>query len=193
MRIGIDIDGVGFNFGDSCKRYLDHIGQGHLWKSGPNPEPYWDFFKDWGWTGSEFVDFCNRGADAGFIFSGPMRPGYREMIDEIANMGHEIIIATDRPFGSTPDVSEKLTVDWLHEHEINYDELHFTADKTTANCEMFIDDKVENHEALLAAGVDCYLLDRPWNRHYEAHGRRIYALSEFVGKVSARTKSSSMV
>ena len=193
MRIGIDIDGVGFNFGDSCRRYLEQINQGHLWKSGPTPEPYWDFFKDWGWTGAEFVDFCNRGADAGVIFSGPMRPGYKEMIDDIANMGHEIIIATDRPFGSTPDVSQRLTVEWLQQHEINYDELHFTADKTSAECEMFIDDKVENIVALLDAGVDAYMLDRAWNRHYEAHGRRIYALQEFTAKVATRTKSSSMV
>lgn len=111
-----------------------------------------------------------------------MKAGYKEAIEAVAAMGHEIIVATDRPFGSDPSVSEKLTIDWFRENETCYDEIHFTADKRTANCDMFIDDKVENFVALEEAGVDVYLLDRPWNHHLETD-RRIYSLEEFVEKV----------
>lgn len=194
FRTGWDIDGVGFNFGDSVHRYLCHIGQGHLWKSGPNPEPYWDFFKDWtkddgtAWTGKDFVDMCNAGADAGFIFAGPVREGYREAIDAVANMGHTIVVATDRPFGSTPEVSQKTTVEWFQEHEINYDELHFTAKKSEANCDFFIDDKLENYDELVAAGTKAYLLNRPWNKVEGGDARnRIDSLDEYVDAIAEAT------
>lgn len=189
FRVGFDIDGIGFNFGDSCKRYLDHIGLGHLWKSGPNPEPYWDFFKDWGWDSKQFVEFCNAGADAGFIFGGPVREGYAEALKAVAEMGHHIIVATDRPFGSTPEVSEKLTVDWFAQHGMEYDELWFTADKTLPDCQFFIEDKLENYDALVDAGVKAFLLNRAWNKVEGGDARnRIEHISEYVDAIREASK-----
>ncbi len=164
IRTGWDIDGVGFNFGDSCHRYLEHIGLGHLWKSGPTPNPYWDWWRDWGWSLEQFLQFCHDGADAGLIFAGPVRDGYVEAIEAAARLGHEIIIITDRPFGSTPAVSQNLTCEWLAQHGIEYDELVFSPDKTCVETDMFIDDKIQNYDALVAAGTNAYLLNRPWNQ-----------------------------
>lgn len=189
MRIGFDIDGVGFNFADSCHRYLIEIGQGHLWKSGPTPVPFWDWYKDWGWTSAQFVEFCHAGVDAGFIFAGDVRPGYVESIMAVAQMGHEIIIATDRPFGATPEVSQKLTVEWLEQHGIEYDELHFTADKTTARADMFIEDKLENYDALVASGVNAFLLNRPWNQLEGGDARnRVDTMEEYTEAVRQVTE-----
>lgn len=188
MRVGFDIDGIGFNFGDSFHRYLIHTGQGHLWKSGPTPKPYWDWWKDYGWTTQQFLDFCNAGADAGIIFSGPVRDGYTNAIAEVAQMGHEIIIATDRPFGSTPEVSQKLTVDWLDQHGIEYDELHFTADKTKAQCDTFIEDKLSNYDALVDAGTIGFLLNRPWNQTLVPDARnRIDEIMDYAVQIKALT------
>lgn len=190
MRIMLDLDGVFFNFGDSCRRYLEHIGKGHLWKSGPTPNPYWDFFKDWGWTGKDFVDFCNAGADAGFIFAGPMREGTKEAWDALVETGHDIIVCTDRPFGSDPSVSQKLTVDWLHEHDLWYDELIFSADKTASNADMAIDDKIENYDALIRAGTKAFLLNRPWNVVDGGDARnRIDTVDQFVEAVKTATNA----
>lgn len=184
MRVGFDIDGVGFNFADSCKRYLDHIGQGHLWKSGPTPEPFWDWYKDWGWTTQQFLEFCHAGADAGFIFAGDIREGYADSVGAAHRLGCEVIIATDRSFGTSPEVSQKLTVEWLDQHGIEYDELIFTADKTVANCDMFIEDKLENYDALVAAGVDAYLLNRPWNKIPGGDARqRIDTMDEYTDAI----------
>lgn len=163
MRVGFDLDGVLYNFGDSVKRYLDHIGQGHIWKSGPTELPFWDFYKDWGWTGQQFVEMCNDGADAGFIFTGPARDNAVDAVGRVARLGHEVIIITDRQFGSTPEVSHKNTENWLSEHGIEYDELHYSADKTVAKTDMFVEDKLENYDALVAAGVHTFLINRPWN------------------------------
>lgn len=188
MRVGFDLDGVGFNFGDSCKRYLDHIGQGHLWKSGPTPDPYWDWYKDWNWTTEQFLQFCNDGADAGYIFSGPVREGFVEAIEAAALMGHQIIIITDRSFGKTPSVSENLTCEWLAEHGIEYDELIFSPDKTCAPTDMFIDDKLANYDSLAKAGTDVYLLNRPWNHlDYADYRQRIDTIDEYVRAIARNT------
>jgi hypothetical protein len=188
MRTGWDIDGVGFTFGDSCKKHLDHTGRGHLWKSGPTPDPYWDWYKDWGWTGEEFVAFCNEAADCGCLFSGGVREGYVEAIAQVARMGHEIIIVTDRSFGSTPRVSEKITEEWLDQHGIEYDELIFSADKTAGRCDTFIDDKLSNYDALAKTACDVYLLNRPWNKVDTPDNRqRIDTIAEYTEAIRRAT------
>ena len=163
MRVGFDLDGVGFNFGDSCHRYLEATGRGHLWKSGPTPDPFWDWYKDWGWTTEQFLEFCHAGADAGYIFSGPVREGFVETVDRVVRMGHEVVIITDRSFGKTPEVSQNLTVEWLRQHNIYYDELIFSPDKTCSPTDLFVEDKLSNYDALVAAGTKTYLINRPWN------------------------------
>jgi hypothetical protein len=188
-RIGYDVDGVGFTFSQSVRDYLDFKDLGHLWKSGPNPKPYWDWYKDWGWTSKQFVDFCNEAADAGYLFSGGIREGYAESIQAVAAMGHHIVIATDRSFGSTPEVSQKLTVEWFEQHGIEYDELHFTANKPDAECDFFIEDKLENYDALGAAGTKTFLLNRPWNEVEGGDARnRIDEIAEYTEAISAATK-----
>jgi uncharacterized HAD superfamily protein len=78
-------------------------------------------------------------------------------------MGHEIVIITDRSFGKTPEVSHNLTVEWLRQHNIYYDELIFSADKTCSPTDLFVEDKLMNYDALVAAGTKTYLINRPWN------------------------------
>jgi hypothetical protein len=184
LRTGWDIDGVGHVFGDSFKMHMDHTGLGHLWKSGPTPQPYWNWYKDYGWTDQQFVDFCNEAADCGCLFNGPIRDGYKDSIERIARQGHEIIIATDRPFGSSPEVSEKTTVEWFEKHGIEYDELHFTAVKSDANCDFFIDDKIENYDELIDHGVRAYLLNRPWNQVEGGDARnRVDTIEEYADAI----------
>ena len=190
MRVGVDVDGCIYNFGDSVKRYLDSIGQGHLWKSGPTPKPYWDFYKDWNWTGQDFVDMCNAGADAGYIFCGPARPGAVRAMERLARTGNEIIIVTDRPFGSTPEISHRNTVEWLVQHGIWYDELIFSADKTVGNCEVFVEDKLENYDALTAAGTKTWLINRAWNFVEGGDARnRINDISEYADAIERLTEN----
>lgn len=188
MRIMFDLDGCYYNFGDSVKRYLEQTNRGHIWKSGPTPQPFWNFFEDWGWDIKDFVKLCNEGADAGVIFTGPMRDGGKEAWDRIEATGNQIIIATDRSFGTTPEVSEKNTLEWLEEHELWYDELWFTNVKPDCEPDVAVDDKAENFYALLEAGVDAYLIDRPWNQEVDAGHRRlpdVLAFAEIVENLTS--------
>jgi 5'(3')-deoxyribonucleotidase len=166
MRVGFDLDGVLFNFGQSVHDYLIATGRGDLWKSGEDLKPRWDFYKAFrdSWTDEEFVQFCHEGADAGYIFRGNVRENAVEAVWQVKNMGHEIIIITDRGFGTTPEVSHNATREWWAEYGFpEYDELHFSADKTIAPTDIFIEDKLENYDRVTAAGTTCWLVNRPWN------------------------------
>ena len=184
-----DLDGVLYNFGDSVKRYLEATDRGHIWKSGPTETPFWDFYKDWGWDSKQFVEMCNDGADAGYIFCGPAREGAAEAVGRVARLGHEVIIITDRQFGSTPEVSHTNTENWLSEHGIEYDELHFSADKTKPRTDMFVEDKLENYDALVKAGVHTFLINRAWNVVDGGDTRmRINDVSEYADFVEEYSK-----
>lgn len=171
LRVGFDLDGVLYNFGDSVRAYLSSIGREYGWKDNAVEPHHWDFYEYWHMTREEFVQVCHDGVDAGYIFSGATRPGAAETVNCVADMGHEIVIITDRFFG-TPVVwnnevvspSHTATENWLAEHGIPYDELHFSPNKLIAPTDFFIEDKLENYDALNSAGVKSFLVNRPWNQ-----------------------------
>lgn len=182
-RVGWDLDGVHYYFAESVWATL--IQQGRVTGSMP-AVTHWHFYRDAEWgvmTDEEFVNTCHAGADKGIIFSiGEGCPDAMEVMNTLAYSGHTTVIVTDRSFGSTPSVSEEATKLWLTERGAVYDEIHFTADKASVALDYMIDDKVENFLALQAAGVKCYLLDRPWNQHVVAGKYRIYSVKEY-GKI----------
>lgn len=163
MRVGFDLDGVLYDFGNSVRAYLDSIGRPYGFKDDA-PEPHhWDFYEYWGMDYAEFKSICNDGADAGFVFCGETRPGAVETVKRVKDLGHEVIIITDRQFGTEPKISHDNTYNWLAQHEIPYDELHFSADKTSVPTDIFVEDKLENYDALILAGTPCFLINRAWN------------------------------
>lgn len=174
-----------FNFGQCVKDYLEATGQDHLWKSGPNPKPFWDFYKDWKWTTPQFLDFCNEAADAGYLFRGNVRPNAVEAVRQVKEMGHEIIVITDRSFGTTPEVSHRATIEWWEEYGFpEYDEIHFSPDKTIVPTDVFVEDKYQNWEALMNVGTPCFLITRPWNDEYDVDGWRISDVKEYPAWVN---------
>lgn len=137
----------------------------------------------------EFKQICHDGADAGYIFCGPTRPGAVGAVNAVAAMGHEIVIITDRQFGSTPSVSHRNTEQWLEQNGIYHDELWFSADKTYVKTDVFVEDKLENYDALLFSGTPTYLINRAWNQVPGGDARnRINDISEYVDAVGQITK-----
>ena len=172
MRVGFDIDGVLYDFADSVVRYLDSIGRAYTHKDDADEPHSWEFYEHWGMDAKTFVQHCHDGADAGYVFCGGTRPNAVEAVQAVKNMGHEIIVITDRQFGSTPSVSHDNTKRWWRENGFpEYDELHFSADKTCAPTDIFVEDKYENYVSLTEAGTICWLINRPWNLHGDAQWR----------------------
>lgn len=170
MRVGVDLDGVCYDFVDSVRRHLDRPEL-------PDAD-CWDFFKhQWGMTTADFLACCAEGVDAGVIFrTGEPLPETAWALHALKGMGHTIHIVTNRNFGKR---SVQNTADWLADHDLPYHTLTFAADKTTVPVDVFIEDNVENYQALDADGVAAFLMDRPWNRHLDT-ARRVWSLTDFV-------------
>ena len=179
-----------YDFGNSVRRYLDSVGRPYGFKDGKHEPHTWNFFEYWGMTVQDFVQICHDGVDAGYIFSGPARPNAAEAVERVHALGHEVIIITDRQFGSDPRNSHAATTEWLADHEIEYDELVFSANKTCIPTDTFVEDKLENYDALTAAGVKTYLITRDWNKVEDGDARnRILDVLDYakaIEKISAQ-------
>lgn len=178
LDIGIDLDGVCYDFAGSLRHYLHHY-EGRSMESMP-PTTTWHFYSEqWGMTLEQFIEACDRGVDAGVVFRlGDPHPGTQMALDYLKVCGHRLHIITDRSFGSR---SQENTIEWLSEHRIPFDTLTFSRDKTLIPVDTFIDDRVENYDALEAFGSNPFLYDRPWNQGHPA--RRVTSWNEFVDKV----------
>ena len=182
LRVGVDMDGCAAMFHPT---YLNGLVAQGLLKLEDLPEvhdryPY-DFFESiYGYTYPEFKRQCDIAADAGILFDAPIYPGAAEAINKIYDAGHKVIIVTDRPFGTTPESSRRNTRDWLKKHGIKYHELVFSADKTCIQTDVFVEDKLENYDALRNVGTMAYLITRFWNEHALPDSRaRIESIQDF--------------
>lgn len=174
-RIGIDLDGVCYDFSTSVRAYLDTLGGLPEYPAVTR----WEFYEDWGLDLQGFLDVCHDGVDAGIIFThGEPYPNTAEAFHRIKAAGHTIHVITDRSFGKG-GASEAATRAWLDCHGLPFDSLTFSADKTIVRIDAMVDDKPSNYEALEAAGVDAYLLTRPWNQHVP-NARRVLDLLHFA-------------
>lgn len=188
MRVGVDLDGVGYDFVDSVRTWLlrclpkNHPGRSELGRMGyRDNETTWDFYENWNLSLDEFLFLCALGVDAEHVFRvGVPHEGFVEGLHLLRDSGHTVSIVTDRSLGA---LSRESTLGWLNEWAIPYDDLIFTEDKTSVKADIFIEDRGRNYYALHNAGTLCYLLDRPWNRHVDAGEFRVFSFREFVGKV----------
>lgn len=193
MIVGSDVDGCWDNFGDGVHESLIARGQGHLWKSGPTEKPFWDFYRDWSnpdgtaWTFEQFKELVDWGVDHGIIFSGHWREGGVEALKRIKELGHRLVLITDRSWGTDPKNSERNTIEAFRKAGIEYDELHFTRDKTSVPVDIMVEDKWENFCALMNAGVETYLITRPWNEAYGDHPNRITCMMDYADIVERKT------
>jgi hypothetical protein len=178
MRVGIDLDGVCYDFAASVREYLCHTAATHEPDVCTDPTR-WEFYEDWGLDLPAFLDAFHAGVDAGVVFShGEPYPNVAEAFSWIKAAGHTIHIVTDRSMGQ-PGASEAATAAWLSRHGLHYDSLTFSPDKTVVHLDVMVDDKPSNYAALCDAGVEAWLLSRPWNMHVEG-ARRVLDLLHFA-------------
>lgn len=181
--IGYDLDGVFYEFAHSLRKYI-HTVSGRAWDTMPDPT-IWEFWEEWNMELDEWLDWCNEGADAGYIFTrmGSYSSTTIRDVRCVANLKHildaEIVIITDRHFGSTPEVSQASTAEWLQYYKFPYDRLFYSPDKTVYKTDYFIDDRPLNCETLKGAGTNVIMMDRPWNKNADIGVPRTKSILDF--------------
>jgi hypothetical protein len=183
MRVGIDLDGVCYDFSASVREYLCNYAATHQ-VDVCQPPTRWEFYEDWGLDLDGFLATCHDGVDAGIVFAhGEPYPNTAEAFHRIKGAGHTIHVVTDRSFGSN-GASEAATRTWLDVHGLPFDSLTFSADKTVVRLDTMVDDKIANYDALEAAGVKAYLLTRAWNQHDQTPRRRVLDLLHYAEQIA---------
>lgn len=186
--VGVDLDGVIHAFHDSFRHYVI-TSKIRTEEQCAAPVDEFTFYRKWGISDAEFPEICHAGVDAGVIFShgDPMEGDANKSLYRLREMGHRIHIITYRMFG-TNGASKQTTLRYLRSHDLIYDTISFSKDKTVIPTDFFIEDQVVNYDLLEAAGCESYLVNRPWNETVDGdHRRRVDSISEFVDIIEKRT------
>lgn len=186
LIVGEDLDGCQYDFRQGCMRWFEQAGL----KVKDESLSLWHFHEQWGMSKEEYDKLVDDGVDAGVIFMGKALPGSAYAAWKIRDLGHKLVIITHRWQGS-PGNAERNTRAWLNQNYIAFDELIFSEDKTVPFTDMFVEDRVENYDALEANGTDAFLINQPWNEGRDTNGprKRIRSMYDFAIAVEEKTKS----
>ncbi|QBP33334.1 phosphatase [Gordonia phage BrutonGaster] len=165
FHIGIDLDGVLYDFAGALRKFLV---KHHGWTSEMCEEPQsWTFYENWGLNEEGFRFVCNRAATVGELFNVSDCTDWEAVrqvrrLSECPNLKLHIITA--RHFGAHSSMSHEATASWLR-HLFDYDTLTFSNDKTIIKTDYFIEDSARNHVKLRRNGTKSYLLTQAWNHN----------------------------
>lgn len=179
MRIGVDIDGVCYQW-DKTARYMlrEILPMSPYTKDGPlgQPSAHWDHIQEmvvpehWDWLWTE-------GVKLGLFRHGHLFPGTIEAIRKLSELG-DVVAITHRPKSAVMD-----TLAWLAFQDLPLAGLHLLTGqepKSTVKpeCDIYIDDKFLNCVDL-ANNTNCravICMMRQWSfptRHVDIHTRGV--------------------
>ncbi len=180
LRVGIDLDGVLYPFDRGLALFVHESTGRPLQELGPATR--WEFYEDWGYTEDEFLGLFEAGVDSGAVFlePGPL-PGSVEAVQALKAAGHTVHIVTDRSVGKR---SHANTEEWLARHNVPFDSLTYSRDKTVVRTDAFVDDIPRNVVALREAGCAAFMLDagRTDQERFPEEWA-VASLADFVDKV----------
>ena len=187
FRLGVDLDGV-------VADYIAGLRETVAAARGGDPSELtldvdWEL-TPWGLGPGDYLAHHNRFvADGGYLRLDPL-PGAVEALHRLAAAGVLIRIVTHRGF-HRPQVHRSLadTIQWLHDHQVPYDEFCAVEGKTEVECDLHIDDAPHHIAAFHDAGRPVVVFDAPWNRHVDDRGLRVRNWAEAEAATAARARS----
>lgn len=189
MRLGIDLDGCGYDFSEAWR--ISYCLLHHVDHCRFDPDVVqWHFYEDDEWgnlTTEEFLEVAAWGVKHGIIFSYglPIR-GFAEGMRAMAEDGHELHIVTARSFPGVEAECQIQTRAWLDRFGVPFDSLTFSEDKTNPMTDFFIDDRDKNLDALAMAGICPVRMNQPWNEHVGEAYPAVHSWAEFRMLVNAQ-------
>lgn len=184
MNIGIDIDDTISNTYDVLMGYAQKYTAEDLKKELKQPEAkilscngYCEKFHNW--NEEETRNFWEKYYST-IIKEVTIKKFAKETIKKLKKDGHKIYLITAR-FDVLDGLIKQITLEWLEENGIEYDELIFDAqDKLKKikekNIEILIDDAVTNCTQVSEAGIKTYIMDSMQNHGQEIENvQRLYS------------------
>jgi uncharacterized HAD superfamily protein len=188
MRIGLDLDGVVYNYTDALRqRAAQHYG---LSPDSMEDPVTWDLHEDSSWpfaTREEFLGFHLEQVEEGLFVNMTVFPGVLNALTRFSACGHQIVVITSRLLGQPPQYVKAVsdTILSLHRHGISYSGIHFTSDKTTVDCDLMFEDSPANIKSLSDAGTAVAIMSHAYNidtpGHRFSHWNDVIATPNTVG------------
>lgn len=166
MKIGIDIDGVMYQFEKTARYMLREILPNSPYKTGPLEHPFtsWHYLKESGVSKEHIKWLWKEGVEQGLFRHGDLYSGTAKAMAELSQLG-EIIIITHRPKQAVND-----TLAWLTFQKFELSGVYIFSNeepKSQVKCDVYLDDKPENCiDLLVNTKGTVALMDRPWNQSY---------------------------
>lgn len=187
MRIGVDIDDVLYPWSDLAHALCEKAGitNGKTWTC-------WTPWRDYGCSEEQWLHVLSIATLDGRLYGGAPIDGAGAQVARLQDAGHSVHLVTARGQFVHGSWIMKDTVTWLKSHAIGYDSLTFSRDKTLIPVDWFIEDNLDNYDALEAARGRPVLLNRPHNqprligaeqRPAYCWRRRVDTLEQFVDLV----------
>lgn len=177
MKIGFDLDNVFYKFTKTYHLWMNESSQMEL---DPDVEAEsWNWFLDWQ-TLEQFLEEMDKSVDAGHLFwqGEPYELQLGQNLADLRSAGHTLHAITNR-FSGKIKCAKEATHFWLAENEFEFDSVTFSADKTVVKTDYFIEDNLNNYDALNAAGTLVYLVNRPYNVENDTR-RRVNTVDDFT-------------
>lgn len=187
----IDLDNTSADYNAGFQRALAAVGHraAHL----PPPRDYNFASAGWFEDFDEFWSLHTAAVAAGMLRDLEPLPGLDRALNEIADMGARIVVATYRTVEGHEDLCREHTHEWLARHvSAPIDAVHFTKHKHEVPGDLYIDDAPYVIEALAELGIDYLVMDAPnYNQHLV--GPRVYSWDQVPVAVRARMDAKAIV
>ncbi len=161
MRLGIDLDGVICNWTKRAIQMLNARFELDLDECGESP--HWDWIeenitkKQWAWL-------WTAGVERGMFATLELLPGAFSALQRLTR-DHRVFLITNRPQASRRD-----TIYWVSKFlPFNFQGIVTTKEKWEIECDVYLDDKPENVQALRAHRFTSYqvLFRRQYNEYFD--------------------------
>jgi 5'(3')-deoxyribonucleotidase len=171
LRLGIDLDGVVADFNRGWTSAYNLAFDATLapemvvsWNSPLALTHFTDMDAFWSWAQDHGGHSVFRYLEA--------YPGATETLRALNGEGHDIVIVTAKPDWAVHD-----TLEWLADHRVPMRQIHFTEDKHTVACDVYLDDAPHQVRELAehrgATATVCRFV-RAWNQPvagaHDVHG-----------------------
>lgn len=157
-KIGVDIDDVLFPWADTAHMLCERAGitNGRMYDS-------WQMWESYGCTKKDWLNAVKGMVLDGYYVTRHPMPGALESMERLKQAGHTIHLVTARGKFALGAQIRTATIEWLDKFQVPHDTLTFSPDKTVLPTDFFIEDNVDNYDALWAAGTQTVLVNRPHN------------------------------